>query len=133
MNPLPLKENLKKFTCIESCPVRNVISRFSGKWSMLVICVLAQNDATRFNAIGKAIPDISPKVLTATLKSLESDGFITRKIYPEIPPRVEYSLTALGHSLMPVIGNLITWAMDHFDEIVSPTIRHRHIATACRK
>lgn len=117
MNALPLQENLKKFTCIDSCPVRNVIARFSGKWSMLVLCVLAENEATRFNAIGKAIPDISPKVLTETLKNLERDGLITRRLYAEIPPRVEYSLTELGRSLMPLIGNLISWAMDNFDKI----------------
>lgn len=117
MNALPLQENLKKFTCIDSCPVRNVIARFSGKWSMLVLCVLAENESTRFNAIGKAIPDISPKVLTETLKNLERDGLITRRLYAEIPPRVEYSLTEMGRSLMPLIGNLISWAMDNFDKI----------------
>lgn len=117
MNALPLQENLKKFTCIDSCPVRNVIARFSGKWSMLVLCVLAENEATRFNAIGKAIPDISPKVLTETLKNLERDGLITRRLYAEIPPRVEYSLTEVGRSLMPLIGNLISWAMDNFGKI----------------
>ena len=90
MKPLQIEENLKKYTCTASCPVRNVISRFSGKWSMLVLCVLAENEATRFNAIGKAIPDISPKVLSDTLKNLEADGLISRKLYAEIPPRVEY-------------------------------------------
>lgn len=117
MNALPLQENLKKFTCIDSCPVRNVIARFSGKWSMLVLCVLAENDATRFNAIGKAIPDISPKVLTETLKNLERDGLVTRRLYAEVPPRVEYSLTPMGRSLMPLIGNLIDWAMANFDKM----------------
>jgi len=119
MNALPLQENLKKYTCIDSCPIRNVVSRFSGKWSMLILCVVAENETTRFSAISKAIPDISPKVLTETLKHLEADGFIVRTLYAEIPPRVEYSLTPLGHSLMPVIGNVITWAMEHLREIVS--------------
>ncbi len=113
MNALPLQENLEKFTHIDSCPIRNVISRFSGKWSVLVLTVLAENDATRFNALGKAIPDISPKVLSETLKNLESDGLISRKIYPQIPPKVEYSLTNLGHSLMPHLHNLILWALEH--------------------
>jgi len=117
MNALPLQENLKKFTCLDSCPVRNVIARFSGKWSMLVLCVLAENDATRFNAIGKAIPDISPKVLTETLRNLESDGLVTRRLYAEIPPRVEYSLTPMGRSLMPLIGNLIDWAMENYGKM----------------
>lgn len=117
MRPLELQENLKKFTHIEDCPIRNVISRFSGKWQVLVLCVLAENETTRFNAIGKAIPDISPKVLSDTLKNLERDHLIGRKLYAEIPPRVEYSLTELGRSLMPVIGNLISWALENFEKV----------------
>jgi len=117
MKPLELQENLKKFTGIDSCPIRNVLSRFSGKWSMLVLCVLAENEATRFNTIGKAIPDISPKVLSDTLKNLERNNLVERKLYAEIPPRVEYSLTDLGKSLMPLIGGLISWSLEHFEEI----------------
>ena len=117
MKPLQIEENLKKFANIEECPIRNVISRFSGKWLLLVLCVLAENDATRFNAIGKAIPDISPKVLTDTLKNLEADGYVIRKIYAEIPPKVEYSLSPLGQSLMTVIRELITWTAAHYEEI----------------
>ena len=82
---------------------------------MLVLCILAENPSTRFNAIGKAIPDISPKVLSDTLKNLESDRLITRRIYAEIPPRVEYSLTPLGESLLPHIGILISWAIDNYE------------------
>ena len=117
MSRLQLKENLKKYTGIDSCPIRNVISRFSGKWSMLILCVLAENLATRFNEIGKAIPDLSPKVLTETLKNLERDGLISRHLYAEIPPRVEYSLTPLGKTLIPHLENLIGWAIDNFDAI----------------
>lgn len=117
MNSLPLKENLKKYTGITACPVRNIISRFSGKWSMLVLCVLSENEATRFNEIGKAIPDISPKVLTETLKNLEKDGLISRKLYAEIPPKVEYSLTETGKSLMPHIESLVEWAINNYDTI----------------
>ncbi|MDE6127275.1 MAG: helix-turn-helix transcriptional regulator [Muribaculaceae bacterium] len=84
---------------------------------MLVLCVLAENEATRFNEIGRAIPDISPKVLTETLKRLETDGLVSRKLYAEIPPRVEYSLTELGKSLIPLLGSLITWALDNFAAI----------------
>lgn len=119
MRSLQVQENLKIFTHIEQCPIRNVVSRFSGKWQMLVLCVLAENEATRFNAIGKAIPDISPKVLTDTLKNLERDHLVERTLYAEIPPRVEYSLTELGRSLMPVLGGLISWSLKHFDEITS--------------
>jgi len=115
MNALPLQENLKKFTHIDSCPIRNVIARFSGKWAVLVLCVLAENETTRFNAIGKAIPDISPKVLSDTLKNLEADGLIHRRIYAEIPPKVEYSLTDLSKSLMPKLYGVIEWALENYE------------------
>lgn len=129
MRPLELQENLKKFTRIEECPVRNVISRFSGKWQMLVLCVLAENGTTRFNAIGKALPDISPKVLTETLKNLERDNLVNRNIYAEIPPRVEYSLTELGKSLMPIIGSLISWSLENFEKVTDcKNSEKRHIS-----
>ena len=108
MNSLQVQENLKKYTRIENCPIRNVLSRFSSKWAMLILCVLSENEATRFNIISKAIPDISPKVLTETLRNLEVDGLVKRKLYAEIPPKVEYSLTELGKSLMPILNNLIS-------------------------
>ena len=76
MNALSQQENLKKFTETSSCPVRNIISHFSGKWAMLVLCVLAENGVTRFNDIGRALPDISSKVLAETLKGLERDYFL---------------------------------------------------------
>ncbi len=118
MKALELQENLKKYTRIDECPIRNIVSRFSGKWQMLVLCVLAENGTTRFNAIGKAIPDISPKVLSDTLKSLEQYHLVTRTVYTEIPPRVEYALTDLGKSLMPVLGQLIAWALEHHDQVL---------------
>ena len=117
MNAIPLKENLKKYIRIQDCPIRNVIARFSGKWAMLILCVLSENDTTRFNVIAKAIPDISPKVLSETLKSLERDRLIKRDLHAEIPPRVEYSLTDLGKSLMPHIESILKWAIENFDEI----------------
>ena len=117
MNNLPLQENKKKYTDVNACPVRNIISRFSGKWSLLILCVLSENDSTRFNAIGKAIPDISPKVLTETLKNLEADGFINRRLYAEVQPKVEYSLTPLGQSLLPIIDSMIEWAVAHFSDV----------------
>ncbi len=117
MKSLPLKENLKKYSGIKSCPIRNVVSRFSGKWSMLVLCVLAENEATRFSEIGKAISDISPKVLTETLKGLEADRLVSRKLYAAVPPRVAYALTPLGHSLMPHIRGLVAWALENYSEM----------------
>lgn len=117
MSSMPLKENLKKYSRIEDCPIRNVVARFSGKWAMLILCVLSENEATRFNVIAKALPDISPKVLTETLKNLEKDGLIKRELFAEIPPRVEYSLTDLGKSLMPHLESLLAWAMNNLGAI----------------
>lgn len=125
MNALPLKENLKKFTSIDSCPVRNVVSHFSGKWSILVLCILAKNGSTRFVELRRAIPDISPKVLTCTLKSLEADGLVLRQAYSEIPPRVEYSLTETGQSLMPHLESLIGWAIENYIPIMSARRKHQ--------
>lgn len=116
MNELALKENLEKDTKIETCPVRNVLARFSGKWSILILCVISENERTRFNEISKGIPDISSKVLTDTLKNLEANNLIIRHYYGGIPPRVEYSLSALGKSLIPKLGELINWAVENFDK-----------------
>ena len=77
---------------------------------MLILCVLSENKSTRFNTISKAIPDISPKVLTETLKTLEADGLVKRYLYAEIPPRVEYSLTELGKSFIPILQQMMLWS-----------------------
>ena len=116
MSTLTEQENLKKYSNIEHCPVRNVLSHFTGKWALLILNILSENGTTRFNAISKALPDISSKVLSNTLKQLQHDHLIERHIYPEIPPRVEYSLTELGKSLMPILGQLIDWALTNFDK-----------------
>lgn len=119
MSKLTIKENLEKYRGIDSCPVRNVIAKFSGKWSFLILCILAENESTRFKEICSALPDISSKVLTDTLKNLEASGLVHRQSYAEVPPRVEYSLTELGRSLMPHLNSLINWALDHFNQISS--------------
>ncbi len=72
----------------------------------------------RFNALQKNIPDISQKMLTVTLRTLEEDGFVRRQVYAEVPPRVEYSLTDRAISLLPHINSLITWAKDNMDAIL---------------
>jgi DNA-binding HxlR family transcriptional regulator len=73
----------------------------------------------RFSDIQKSIGDISQRMLTVTLRSLEADGLVIRKIYPEVPPRVEYSLTQSGYSLLPHLENLVTWAVENMQEIVA--------------
>jgi DNA-binding HxlR family transcriptional regulator len=99
------------------CPVRHVLDRIGDKWSTLIILVLGDSGIMRFNEIGTAIDDISQKMLTATLRHLEADGLVSRKMYQEIPPRVEYELTELGRSLLPLIRQLEVWASEHFQTI----------------
>lgn len=95
------------------CPVRDIMSRFGDKWSILVLLSLSASEVMRFGELSKAIPDISQKMLTVTLRTLESDGLVSRKIYPEVPPKVEYRMTELGSSLVPHIRGLVDWALQH--------------------
>lgn len=101
-----------------TCPVRNILSRISDKWSLLILSTLNRNGIMRYKDLNRAIPDISQKMLSSTLKRLEEDKLINRKMYREIPPRVEYSLTNTGKELIPVLKLMVDWAIEHFDEIV---------------
>ena len=100
-----------------NCPIRNVIDKFGDKWSLLVLYQLHDKDTLRFNELHREMADCSQKMLSQTLKRLEQIGLISRQVYPEVPPRVEYSLTVRGQSLMPHVSALIGWALEHFDEI----------------
>ena len=111
------KKILEKFTNVDDCPVRRVLDRFGDKWSTLVLLVLDEEPVLRFNEINRAIPDISQKMLTTTLRTLESDGLVTRKVFAEVPPRVEYRLTEMGESLLPHINALTQWASKHYKQI----------------
>lgn len=102
----------------KNCPVRNVISRIGDKWTILTLCTInANKPSMRFKDLLLTIPDISQKMLTATLRTLEEDGLIVRKAYPEVPPRVEYSLTKRALTLMPHLYGLIEWAKENMDDI----------------
>lgn len=103
---------------VPDCPIRNILARISDKWSLLVLYTLNQEPTMRFNALQKSIPDISQKMLTVTLKTLEEDGFVSRKVYAEVPPKVEYSLTDRALSLLPCINILIAWAKENMEDII---------------
>ncbi|GET24939.1 helix-turn-helix domain-containing protein [Prolixibacter sp. NT017] len=100
-----------------TCPVRNILSRMSDKWSLLVLRALQKGGVMRYKDLHNAIPDISQKMLSSTLKRLEEDCLINREMHKEIPPRVEYSLTETGKELMPALVMMIEWAREHFNEI----------------
>lgn len=103
------------------CPIRNILARLTDKWSLLVIYTLDRRGEAflRFKELHREIPDISQKMLTVTLRTLEEDGYVTRKVYPEVPPRVEYALTDRARSLLPHIDSLIGWAVENRAAIMS--------------
>jgi DNA-binding HxlR family transcriptional regulator len=113
------KEKIKIFAEAETCPVRNVLDRIGDKWSMLILLVLNGEGVLRFNEIHKFIATISQKMLSTTLKSLEADGLVHRKVFPEIPPRVEYGLTERGRSIIPHLNGLMEWANENMEAIQS--------------
>ncbi|MDO4161101.1 MAG: helix-turn-helix domain-containing protein [Prevotellaceae bacterium] len=104
------RDNIKE-EVFPDCPIRNILARISAKWSLLVLFTLYNNSCRmRFNALQREIPDISQRMLTNTLRTLEEDGLVERIIYPEVPPHVEYSLTERALSLLPCINTLVDWA-----------------------
>lgn len=93
-----------------------LLQRIGDKWSLLVVQTLGAG-SKRFNELRREIPSVSQRMLTLTLRNLERDGLVNRTVTPSIPPRVDYELTELGHSLQKPICGLVTWAMDHADAI----------------
>lgn len=110
-------KNFQNFHPSLDCPVRNVLDRLADKWSMLVLLSLHANGTMRFNDIHRSIQDISQRMLTVTLRTLEGDGLISRKVYAEVPPRVEYTVTPVGESLIPHIDSLVGWAVENMPAI----------------
>lgn len=98
------------------CPIRNVLDRIGDQWSLLVILTLVQG-THRFTQLQRAIGDISKRVLADTLRKLERDGFVNRKVYPTVPPKVEYRLLPLGESLAAQLGPLVEWANQNHDAV----------------
>ncbi|TDE43426.1 transcriptional regulator [Nonomuraea mesophila] len=103
-----------------NCPTRVVLDRIGDKWSALVLLCLAEGPM-RFTRLRSRIGGVTPKVLTQTLRTMEHDGLITREVFAEVPPRVEYALTDLGRSLHDPISAVVAWAETHVAEI----LRHR--------
>lgn len=95
-----------------SCPINHAIGAIADKWKILLIIIL-QTKTWRFNELLRALDGIAPKVMVRQLRSLEADGLVKRTAYPEIPPRVEYSLTPAGRSLLPILNDLQRWVIDN--------------------
>jgi DNA-binding HxlR family transcriptional regulator len=99
-----------------NCPTRQVLDHIAGKWTILVVGALLEG-TLRYTELSRRIEGVSQKMLTQTLRSLETDGFVTRTVYPTIPPRVDYDLTELGRSLAGPITALRQWAEANINEI----------------
>ena len=118
----------------ERCPIRDVLDRMGDRWSMLVMFTLAEHGTQRFTVLKTRIPDVSQRMLAQTLRHLilalnrqlhlaqtlrrlEQDGLVSRTVYPSIPPRVDYALTALGESFMQPLNGLLAWAETHHEQV----------------
>jgi DNA-binding HxlR family transcriptional regulator len=100
----------------EDCQVRQILDRIADKWSLLVIALLDEK-TLRFGELGREIDGISKRMLTVTLRNLERDGLVRRTVYPQVPPRVDYELTALGRTLLGTTQALVSWTEEHQEQI----------------
>ena len=103
---------------ILKCPVRDVLDQIGDKWSTLLLLILGER-SHRFGELRRAVPDISQRMLTQTLRDLQRDGLISRHVHPTVPPSVEYRLTPLGQSLLEPLSHLIRWANSHYGAIIA--------------
>ena len=103
---------------VRDCPTRQVLDRIGDRWTVLIIGAVSDGP-TRFSEIARRVGGISQKMLTQTLRALENDGLVTRTVHAEIPPRVEYELTELGHSLRVPLRALEEWATTHIEQILA--------------
>ncbi|MDX5483058.1 MAG: helix-turn-helix transcriptional regulator [Hymenobacteraceae bacterium] len=126
---LMVQEKIDKVLCTQSepepcCPIKDILARFGDKWSIYTILMLGKQERLRFNELKSLIAGVSQRMLTVTLRSLEEDGLVSRTVYPEIPPRVEYSLTPLGQSLLLQLLRLADWAKLNIDQILEARERY---------
>lgn len=100
-----------------NCHARDILARVGDTWSVYVIHILGEARMLRFNELRTEVDGISQRMLTVTLRGLERDGLVARRVFPEVPPRVEYTLTPLGATLRQLIRGLVAWAGDHLTEV----------------
>ena len=107
------------------CRAHEVLARVGDKWSVYVIHVLGEaEEPLRFGELRRRVEGISQRMLTVTLRSLERDGLVSRAMYPEVPPRVEYVLTPLALTLRGIVGQLVVWSQAHLPEIDAARVRY---------
>jgi DNA-binding HxlR family transcriptional regulator len=107
----------------QNCPTRLVLNRIADKWTVLVVGSLARG-TRRFSELRRAIDGISQKMLTQTLRGMERDGLVDRKVYPTVPPKVEYSLTELGRTLVNVLEEIRAWSEGNIEKVLEAQARY---------
>lgn len=105
-------ENIKETAALPACPVETTLMLIGDKWKVLILRDLLPG-TKRFGELKKSVGNVSQKVLTAQLRAMEESGLLNRTVYPEVPPRVEYSLTELGRSLSPILDSMKSWGEDY--------------------
>lgn len=101
------------------CPSRDLLDQIGSKWAVLVLGELGRNGTARFSRLRQALAGVSEKMLTQTLRTLERDGLISRTVFPEVPPHVEYELTALGQTLREPLKALTEWSVLHVEDVLT--------------
>lgn len=101
----------------KNCPTRLVLDRIADKWTVLTVGALAK-ETKRFSQLQRELDGISQKMLTQTLRGLERDGVIQRQVYPTVPPKVEYSLTSLGRTLITLLENITHWSENNIERVI---------------
>lgn len=102
----------------EYCKAAPMLEWIGNKWALVVLVKISENEPVRFNELYRNIPSVSEKVLSQVLKQLTTDGIIECKLYPDVPPRVEYYVSDFGRTLLPHVEALINWGRDNFDQIM---------------
>ena len=102
----------------EYCKAAPMLEWMGNKWALVVLLKVLENEPVRFNELYRTIPAISEKVLSQVLRQLYTDGILDRQLYPDVPPRVEYSVSDFGKTLLPLVQNLIDWGRENFDTII---------------
>lgn len=115
MGDNPMKINNKEY----SCAIELTLDIIGGKWKPVILWKLAKNDILRFSELKRSMGGITQKMLTQQLRELEAYEMVNRKVYAEVPPKVEYSLTKQGKSVMPILDVMCNWGNDYFESVVS--------------
>lgn len=102
----------------EYCKAAPMLEWLGNKWALVVLVKISENEPVRFNELYRNIPSVSEKVLSQVLRQLTTDGIICRELFPDVPPRTEYSVTEFGRTLLPNVEALLNWGRDNFEQIM---------------